>query len=41
MLRLGARKMSCAMDKLVKLYKGDWHVKNLNSYNHLLHLLFG
>lgn len=28
-------------DKLVKLYKGDWHVKNLNSYNHLLHLLFG
>ena len=20
-------------DKLVKLYKGDWHVKNLNSYN--------
>lgn len=28
-------------DKLVKLYKGDWHVKNLNSYHHLLHLLFG
>jgi hypothetical protein len=28
-------------DKLVKQYKGDWHVKNLNSYNHLLHLLFG
>ena len=28
-------------DKLVKLYKGDWHVKNLNSYNHLFHLLFG
>lgn len=28
-------------DKLVRLYKGDWHAKNLNSYNHLLHLLFG
>ncbi len=28
-------------DMLVKLYKGDWHVKNPNSYNHLLHLLFG
>ena len=28
-------------DKLVRVYKGDWHVKNLNSYNHLLHLLFG
>ena len=28
-------------DKLVKLYKGDWHTKNLSSYNHLLHLLFG
>lgn len=28
-------------DKLVKQYKGDWHVKSLNSYNHLLHLLFG
>ncbi len=28
-------------DKLVKQYKGDWHVKNLTSYNHLLHLLFG
>ena len=28
-------------DKLVRQYKGDWHVKNLNSYNHLLHLLFG
>lgn len=28
-------------DKLVKQYKGDWHTKNLNSYNHLLHLLFG
>ena len=23
------------------MYKGDWHVKNLNSYNHLQHLLFG
>lgn len=28
-------------DKLVKQYKGDWHTKNLSSYNHLLHLLFG
>ena len=28
-------------DKIVKRYKGDWHTKNLNSYNHLLHLLFG
>ena len=28
-------------DKLVRQYKGDWHVKNLNSYNHLLHLLYG
>ena len=28
-------------DKLVRLYKGNWHTKNLNSYNHLLHLLFG
>lgn len=28
-------------DKLVKQYRGDWHVKNLNSYNHLLYLLFG
>lgn len=28
-------------DKLVKQYKGDWHVKNLTSYSHLLHLLFG
>ena len=27
--------------KLVSQYKGDWHIKNLNSYNHLLHLLFG
>ena len=27
--------------KLVRQYKGDWHIKNLNSYNHLLHLLFG
>lgn len=27
-------------DKLVKQYKGDWHTKNLSSYNHLLHLLF-
>ena len=28
-------------DKLVKQYNGDWHSKGLNSYNHLLHLLFG
>lgn len=28
-------------DKLVREYKGDWHSKNLSSYNHLLHLLFG
>lgn len=28
-------------DKLVKQYKGDWHTKNLSSYNHLLHLIFG
>lgn len=28
-------------DKLVKQYKGDRHTKNLNSYNHLLHLFFG
>ena len=28
-------------DKLVKQYKGDWHTKNLSSYNRLLHLLFG
>ena len=29
------------LDKLVKQYRGDWHTKNLNSYNHLLHLVFG
>lgn len=28
-------------EKLVRQYKGDWHSKGLNSYNHLLHLLFG
>lgn len=28
-------------DKLVKQYKGDWHTKNLKSYSHLLHLVFG
>ena len=28
-------------DKLVKKYKGDWHAKDLNCYNQLLHLLFG
>ena len=33
--------MNYQFDKLVKQYKGDWHTKNLSSYNHLLHLLFG
>lgn len=28
-------------DKLVKLYKGDWHTLNFSTYKHLLHLLFG
>ena len=28
-------------DKLVKKYKGDFHAKDLNCYNQLLHLLFG
>lgn len=28
-------------NKFVKRYNGDWHAKNLSSYNHLLHLLFG
>lgn len=28
-------------DKYVKKYKGDFHVKELTCYNHLLHLLFG
>ena len=28
-------------DKLVKKYKSDWHAKDLNCYNQLLHLLFG
>ena len=28
-------------DKLVKLYKGDYHTRNFSTYNHLLHLLFG
>lgn len=28
-------------DKLVKKYKGDFHTKDLNCYNQLLHLLFG
>lgn len=27
--------------KIVKKYNADFHAKNLNSYNHLLHLLFG
>lgn len=28
-------------NKIVSKYKGDFHTKELNSYNHLLHLLFG
>lgn len=28
-------------DKLVKLYNGDFHARNLSCYNQLLHLLFG
>lgn len=28
-------------NKIVAQYKGDFHTKELNSYNHLLHLLFG
>ena len=28
-------------DKLVKQYKGNWHSRNLKSYSHLLHLVFG
>ena len=28
-------------DKLVKMYKGDWHAKDLSCYKQLLHLLFG
>lgn len=28
-------------DKLVKLYNGDFHSRNLSCYNQLLHLLFG
>ena len=28
-------------DKLVVKYHGDWHAKDLTSYNQLLHLLFG
>lgn len=27
-------------DKLVKMYKGDWHAKDLSCYKQLLHLLF-
>jgi len=27
--------------RLVKKYRGDWHSKDLNCYNQLLHLLFG
>lgn len=28
-------------EKCVKRYKGDFHAKSLNSYNHLLQLIFG
>ena len=28
-------------DKAVKEYKGDFHAKNLDSYSHCLHLMFG
>lgn len=28
-------------EKIVRRYKGDFHAKHLNSYNHLLHLIFG
>lgn len=28
-------------DAAVKKYKGDFHAKNLNSYSHCLHLMFG
>ncbi len=28
-------------DKLVKLYKGDYHTRSFSTYNHLPHLLFG
>ena len=28
-------------DDSVKKYKGDFHTKNLNSYSHCLHLIFG
>lgn len=28
-------------EKLVAQYKGDWHAKDLNCYNQLLHLIFG
>lgn len=28
-------------DRVVKEYRGDFHAKNLNSYSHCLHLMFG
>jgi len=28
-------------EKAVKKYEGDFHAKNLNSYSHCLHLMFG
>ena len=29
------------LEKAVKEYKGDFHAKNLNTYSHCLHLIFG
>lgn len=31
----------CVFEDSVKKYKGDFHAKNLNSYSHCLHLIFG
>ena len=28
-------------EKAIKKYGGDFHAKNLNSYSHCLHLMFG
>ena len=30
-----------AFDRAVKEYRGDFHAKNLDSYSHCLHLMFG
>ena len=29
------------LEKAIKEYKGDFHAKNLNTYSHCLHLMFG